>query len=313
MLGTVNFASAVNTGLTSTSIRLASDILAVIATALMGFVSYFEHIRSTRPSMLLNAYLLLLVVLGIICISRTSSRDTYGILLIASTVLAGVVAILEAVPKRRWGSIALYDKSPEESSGLYSIALFAWLNPLIRLGNRKILDTDDLYPLDTRLSANEMSQLFQQNWTNRPPGRSLPGVLLKSLFWPLVQPIPSKIAFVGFSFCQPLFIQKLIKYLESGPDASCDTSTNLILASSCIYAGMAVSSASFAYLNSRALARLRSSLVTAMFHKTVELRATHLDTEVLTLMYVPNSPTSVFKSEGQSRSCDAKNIRPFLN
>lgn len=287
MLGAVNFASALDTGLISTSIRLASDILAVFATVSMGLVSYFEHIRSTRPSMLLNTYLLLLVVLGIIRISRTSSRDTYAVLLIASTVLAGVVAILEAVPKRRWGSIALYDKSPEESSGLYSIAFFAWLNPLIRLGNRKILDTDDLYPLDTRLSANKMSHLFQQNWTERPPGRGLSGVLFRSLFWPLIQPIPSKIAFVGFSFCQPLYIQKLIKYLQSGPDASCDTGTNLILASICIYAGMALSSASFAYLNSRALARLRSCTVTAMFHKTVELKATHLDTEVLTLMYVP--------------------------
>lgn len=238
--------------------------------------------------MLLNAYLLLLVVLGIIRISRTSSRDTHAILLIASTVLAGVVAILEAVPKRRWGSIALNDKSPEESSGLYGIALFVWLNPLIRLGNRKILDTDDLYPLDTRLSATKLSHLFQRNWTERPPGRSLSGVLFRSLFWPLVQPIPSKIAFVGFSFCQPLFIQKLIKYLQSGHESACDTGTNLILASMCIYAGMALSSASFAYLNSRALARLRTCLVTAIFHKTVELKATYLDTEVLTLMYVPN-------------------------
>lgn len=254
--------------------------------------------------MLLNAYLLLLVVLGIICISRTSSRDTYVILLIASTALAGVVAILEAVPKRKWGSIALYDKSPEESSGLYSIAFFAWLNPLIRLGNRKILDTDDLYPLDTRLSANKMSHLFQRNWTERPPDRSLSGVLFRSLFWPLVQPIPSKIAFVAFSFCQPLFIQKLIKYLESGPDAACDSGPNLILASICIYAGMALSSASFAYLNTRALARLRSCLVTAIFHKTVELKATHLDTEVLTLMYVPNSQSLLtVKSGKQSEYC----------
>lgn len=288
MLGAVNLASAVDTGLTSTSIRLVSDILAVVATALLGFVSYFEHTRSKRPSMLLNTYLLLIVALGIIRMSRIESRDTYAILSTTSTGLAGVVAILEAVPKQRWGSIALNEMSPEESSGLYSIAFFAWLNPLIRLGNRKILDTDDLYPLDTRLSANKMSHLFQQDWNGKPAGRSLPGVLLRSLFWPLVQPIPSKIAFVGFSFCQPIFIQKLIKYLESGPASDCDTGTNLILASICIYAGMALSSASFAYLNSRALARLRSCLVTAIFHKTIELKATHLDTEVLTLMYVSN-------------------------
>lgn len=251
----------------------------------MGFVSYFEHIRTTKPSMLLNGYLLIVVALGIIR-TRTAwlDHDEYAILLTTSTVLAGVVAILEAIPKRRWGKIALIDKSPEESSGLYSLALFAWLNRLIHLGNRKILETGDLYPLDTRLSATRMSERFQQNWAQSPPRRSLARVLLKSLFWPLLQPIPSKMAFVGFSFCQPFFIQELIKYLEVEPASDCNKGSKLILACICIYAGLALSSASFAYLNGRALTRLRSCLVTAIFHKTVELKATHLDTEVLTLM-----------------------------
>lgn len=279
MLGVVNIAIAVDTGLVSVIANLE-----VVATVSMGFVSYFEHVRTLRPSMLLNAYILIVVVLGIVRISRTAGPDTYAILFTTSTVLAGVVAILEALPKRRWGSIALDEKSPEESSGLYSIAFFAWLNPLIRLGNRQILDTEDLYPLDTRLSAKTMSGRFQRFWSEAPPGRSLIRVLPKTLFWSLLQPIPSKIAFVGFSFCQPFFIQKLIGYLESGPASDCDTGLKLILASICIYVGMALSSASFAYLNSRALARVRSCLVTAIFHKTVELKAKHLDAEVLTLM-----------------------------
>lgn len=259
----------------------------------MGCVSYFEHVETARPSMLLNAYLLINVALGIIR-TRTAwlsfGYNTYAILFTTSTVLTGLVAILEAVPKRRWGpgSIAIDEKSPEESSGLYSIAFFAWLNPLIRLGSRTILDTDDLYPLDARLSADKVARRFQRSRPKSPHTRSLARVLLKSLYWPLIQPIPSKIAFVGFSFCQPLYIQGLVRYLEATPASDCNTGSGLILACICIYSGMALSGASFAYLNSRWLARLRSCLVTAVFHKTVELKATHLDTEVLTLMQVPS-------------------------
>lgn len=239
--------------------------------------------------MLLCAYLLIDVALRIIR-TRTAwlifGHDAYAILFTTSTVLAGLVAILEAIPKRRWGSIALDDKSPEESSGLYAIAFFSWLNPLIRLGSQKILDIDDLYHLDTRLSADKVSRRFQQTWTESPSGRSLARVLIKSLFWSILQPVPSKIAMVAFSFCQPFFIQALIRYLESNPAPDCNNGSSLILACICIYVGIALSSASFSYLNSRYLSRIRSSLVTALFHKTVELKATHLGTEVLTLMQV---------------------------
>ncbi|CAN8098015.1 unnamed protein product [Discula destructiva] len=308
-LSSISFLGAINvailatvaqqhTSLAPASLRLASATLTVLATLSIGLVSYFEHVRETRPSFLLNACLPIFLVIGIIR-TRTAwllfsgpQHEVYPTLCTAATAVTGLITILEAVPKRRrTGRIALQldDKSPEQSSGLYALTFFTWLNPLIRLGNEKILDTDDLYPLDTRLSADRVSAQFQKYWADdgHAPGsgeRSLWRRLLKSLFRSLLWPIPSRAAMVAFSFCQPFFIQSLIRYLESGSAADCNTGAGLIMASICIYGGIVLSTTSYNYLNSRTQTKLRSSLVTSIFQHTVELKATHLDTSILTLM-----------------------------
>ncbi|KAK7736546.1 hypothetical protein SLS53_006977 [Cytospora paraplurivora] len=66
-------------------------------------------------------------------------------------------------------------KTLEETSGLYGILFMSWLNPLIALGNKKILDTDDLYLLDSELSANSQSIHLEETWssTKLPANKNL--------------------------------------------------------------------------------------------------------------------------------------------
>ncbi|KAK7705808.1 hypothetical protein SLS64_007756 [Diaporthe eres] len=176
--------------------------------------------------------------------------------------------------------------SPEETSGLYSLLFVSWVTPLLRLGNEKILGTDDLCPPDSQLSADIQSGHFQKEL--RDKHRSSRGnlfiILLKSISWSLVGPIPSRLAMVAFSFCQPFFIGKLIRFLESDPLSNRNTGLGLMLASFLIYPGLALSNSTFSWLHSRAVTKARSALVTAIFQKMTELNSTHLDTKILTLM-----------------------------
>jgi ABC-type multidrug transport system fused ATPase/permease subunit len=162
----------------------------------------------------------------------------------------------------------------------------SWVSPLLRLGNKTILDTADLYPLDSQLSASIQSRHFQKEWrkSQHTPKAKLVLILFKSISWSLFQPIPSRLAMVTFSFCQPFFIGRLIRFLESDPLSNRNTGLGLILASLLIYPGLAVSSSNFSWLHSRAVSKARSALVTAIFQKTIELNSTHLDTNILTLM-----------------------------
>lgn len=271
------------------NVRLASAALAIVSAFTMGCMSYFEHMRAPRTSLLLNAYSLVSLILGI---ARTRTmwlvfgHQAHTVLFTTSIGLTAVIAVLEAIPKKHWKTHPSDNLSPEETSGLYSLAFFTWLIPIIRLGNYKILDTEDLYPIDSKLAADVVSEQFQRTWrtTRSPPDKGLLFALLKSLLWSFLGPIPSRLAMVGFAFCQPFFIRALINYLESGPGHNHVTGSSLALTSVFIYVGIALSTSSFYYLNQRANTKVRSALGTAVFQKTVELSSTHLDTSVLTLM-----------------------------
>lgn len=269
--------------------QLASAILAVIASTSMAYLSYLEHHRSLRTSLLLNSYILIITLVNIIR-TRTAwlvhGEQPDYILLTVTTAASATLIILEAIPKNRWLKSTHEGTSPEEASGLYSLLLMLWVTPLLKLGNKKILDTKDLYSLDSQLSADIQSGDFQKQWraTQHSPKRTLLVILLKSISWSLLQPIPSRLAMVAFSFCQPFFIGRLIKFLELDPLSNRNTGLGLILASLLIYPGLALSNSTFLWLHSRAVSKARSALVTTIFQKMTELNSTHLDTNFLTLM-----------------------------
>lgn len=269
--------------------RNTAAALSVLSSIFVGLVSYLEHKRVPRTSLLLNGYLLASLVLAIVR-TRTAwlvvgQGQPYTSFVTTGTALTAVIAILEAVPKTGWPK---KDISPEEKSGLYSLAFFTWLIPLIRLGSRKILDPEDLYQLDSRISAETISRQFQKTWHEQDgrQRRSLVYVLFKSFIWSLVlQPIPIRLAMLAFAVSQPFFMRRLINYLEAGSiHGQTTTASSLLFASILTYGGLALSFSSFAYLNARFLAKIRVALVSAIFQKTIELNTTHLDTSVLTLM-----------------------------
>ncbi|KAL1865057.1 hypothetical protein Daus18300_007404 [Diaporthe australafricana] len=93
---------------------------------------------------------------------------------------------------------------------------------------------------------------------------------------------------MGFSFAQPFFIQRLIRYLQ-GEDVTPNSlernlGYGLIGASFFIYLGIAMSTSLHWYLHFRTITRLRGTLATAIFAKTRELSSHSLDDSVLTLM-----------------------------
>lgn len=270
-------------------IRLISAILSVLVTPIMGYISALSHFKEQRTSFLLNAYLLVALSLGAVR-TRTAwlifGPEAYTILFATGLGLTAIIAVLEAIPKSSSRTVGLRDRSPEETSGLYSLIFMSWLLPLIRLGSKTILDTDDLYLLDSSLSADRLSGKFEKSWeeTKGATRMKLGWALWKSVCWDFLLPVPSRVAFLIFTLCQPSFINGLVSYLDQDHSSDNATGLGLIIASIVIYGGIAVTSSSFYYFYRRALTNVNGSLVTAIFQRTVELHSAQLDTSVLTLM-----------------------------
>jgi ATP-binding cassette subfamily C (CFTR/MRP) protein 1 len=117
-----------------TRATLAAAALGVLDGLALCFLSHSEHIHSTRPSTIINAYLLLTLPFDV-ARARTLwlGRATRPVAA-AFTGTLGVkliIIIAEAVEKRSILLDRYRSASPEATSGIYSRSFFWWLNKYV--------------------------------------------------------------------------------------------------------------------------------------------------------------------------------------
>lgn len=72
-----------------------------------------------------------------------------------------VLLVLEAISKARHLQM---ESTPELTSSIFSRSFFAWLNPLIYMGNRQNLTIEDLYPIDQEISSRVVNARVRREW-----------------------------------------------------------------------------------------------------------------------------------------------------
>ena len=232
-----------------TSIFIAASVLKLVSALLMITLSVVDHSRSPRPSVLLTIYLSLTLLLDatqartLFLSSDGKPELTYSSIFSAAITLKVGILLLEAKQKSPWVRWDEKEHSPEETSGIFSLGVFFWLNKMFQLGNRKLLTIEDLYPLNSAFNAKSLHNEFSMNMDySKPRGDKfgLVKVLVRTLKVPLLLPIPPRLAMLGFTFCQPLFMEKLLNYL-SQPELDANVGYGFIGASLLIYLGIAIS------------------------------------------------------------------------
>jgi hypothetical protein len=241
-----------------TSIFIASSVLKLVSTLFMIVVSLVDHSKSPRPSMLLNSYLFLTLLLDasqartFFLQSGDKPELTYSSIFCASIAFKVGILLLEAQRKSKWVNWDEKEHSPEETSGIFSLGVFFWLNDIFLDGWKKVLTIKDLYPLDSSLSAESLHAKFLENmdYSKLKGDRvGLVKVLCRTLTIPLLLPIPPRLALLGFTFAQPFFIEKLLNYLTES-EADPNIGYGLIGASLLIYLGIGISTALCWYVQS---------------------------------------------------------------
>jgi hypothetical protein len=238
-----------------TGMFMASSVLKLVSALFMITLSVVDHSRSPRPSMLLSSYLFLTLLLDaaqtrtLFLSSDDNPQLTYSSMFSAALALKAAILLLEARQKSKWLSWDEQEHSPEETSGVFSLGMFFWLNRMFVEGYSKILEIKDLYPLDRSLNGESLHDDFSRNmdYSNLKGNKyGLLKVLIRTLKVPLLLPIPPRLALLGFTFCQPLFIERLLDHL-SQPEIDANVGYGFIGASILIYSGIAVSTALYWY------------------------------------------------------------------
>lgn len=237
---------------------IAASALKVPVALLMATTSVLDHSRSPRPSVLLSVYLLATLFFDAIqartlfLLSRNNAEIIYSSTFTAAVAVKLVILVLEAQHKSAWIRWNKSEHSPEESSGIYSLGVYWWLNEMFRTGFSKILGMDDLYPLDVAMKSTPLHDTFR----NKSHGHKLEGdkyglakLLARTLTLPLLLTVLPRVAILALSISQPLFLERLTIYLStSHPNES--EGYALIFACFLIYIGQAIAYAFYQYVQS---------------------------------------------------------------
>ena len=276
---------------TKTMASVADAILNSVGALALAILSFVEHERSLRPSLVIQFYLSLSLLLDAARVRTLWLQSYNGAVATVTTVsftIKFLLLIFEAVEKRsvlrpKWNST-----SPEATSGLFSRSVFWWLNGLFQTGFKRSLYMEDLLPLDKHLTCGYLYDRLQTAWANVPTKapRSLLFLFFGRLRWRLLSVVPPRLGLIAFNFCQPFLIQRAISFSSrSKSEDPNDVGYGLIGAYFLVYTGIAVTTGQYQHLTYRAITMARGGLVSMMFAKTSSLKANAADPATsLTLM-----------------------------
>lgn len=150
-----------------TRLSIASAAVNVLVALGLALLSHVEHVKSIRPSFIINFYLLASLIFDVARV-RTQwllrVNDTVAAVLTTSVAVKLVMLVLEAVEKRRILLATYHDLSPEITSGVFGRGLFWWLNSLLVNGFKKILSVNDLFPINEKLASDRLCEDLQARW-----------------------------------------------------------------------------------------------------------------------------------------------------
>jgi ATP-binding cassette, subfamily C (CFTR/MRP), member 1 len=275
------------------SLRTRATITASALTLLdalgLCLLSHSEHIHSVRPSVIINVYLLLTLPFDA-ARARTlwigGATKSVAAVFTSSLGIKIMVLITEAIEKRGILLHQYQDSSPEVTSGIYSRSFFWWLNKLMTTGFRRVIQNEDLYPVDEEMSSAFLRDQGHKVWrtSNHHQPRALLWSTLKATRASLAYCIFPRICLIGFRYAQPFLLSRTVNFANS-PEQPDSVGWGLTAAFGLIFVGLAVTNGLYQHMSYRFITTVRGTLVTMIYAKTVDLSITALDeSAAVTLM-----------------------------
>ena len=277
--------------LTRTKASIPNAAINVVGTMSLGLISYVEHQRTIRPSLMINGYLVLSIGFDAAA-TRTLWLQGYNNAIAAVTsismALRCVLLVAESIRKESILRAEWKGESPEATSGLIGKVFFGWLNRLFMAGYSRSLSLEDLFPLDKHLTSDYLYHMLSKAWIaldNQAP-KSLFLLVVSRIKWHVLSAFPPRLGLIAFTFCQPFLITRAIELSqESVTPASSNDGYGLIGAYLIVYVGIAITSGQYQHLTYRAITMARGGLISMMFAKTSSLESNAVDSaQALTLM-----------------------------
>lgn len=144
---------------------ISEAVVGVLEVTAIFALSYFEHIRSIKPPLLLSGYLFLTLILDI-APARTywirQDINAVAAVFTISRVAKAILLVLEETPKRL--KVRGKDVPREMREGIISRSTFWWLNSLFFRGARSLLQVDHIGAIEEKFGSERLLHQLEKAW-----------------------------------------------------------------------------------------------------------------------------------------------------
>ncbi|KAJ3498540.1 hypothetical protein NLG97_g1033 [Lecanicillium saksenae] len=270
----------------------AAAIMTSISAGCMAIMAVVGHIFFLRAPSFLS---LALTVTMIFDIGTTwtyfhrNGLESIARLHVPLPVIKLILIGLEEVSKRSLvRSEALRASLGQEAlAGFWNRSLLLWVNPLLAFGFREELTMNILPGLGPHLEAEFLYQHFKPRWqkTNNVSKFALVKACVYTVPWPFLYIILPRLLSIGFNFAQPFLLQDVVSAVAADTEPPTDVMRGLILATTAIYVGKAISTSWYTHLRNQIMMSVRAILISAIYNKSLNLPADELsNAAAITLM-----------------------------
>ncbi|CAI5445243.1 unnamed protein product [Caenorhabditis angaria] len=166
---------------------------------------------------------LVLTILKLVQILITFFESSFDLGDLTELTLLMAESTLLAISKRRETEKFILErpKSPEEKASFISRVFFSWLTYLIRIGAKRPLENEDLYPLNRKGNSEYLKKRWDEEWKNEREECSKTQKV-PSIVWPFVR-IHKKEIFCAtiaraladtIHYLNPILLKQLIDYVS---------------------------------------------------------------------------------------------------
>lgn len=232
----------------NTRSRLTIPAISVelLTIASLAVLSFLQHSRSPCPSVVVQFFLLITLLLDTARLRSTwliSDRNAVAVLKAAVFVTKALLLVVESLRKTRHFVIQGVDLiSPEGNAGIFARTMMLWLIPLFLRGYRQKLTAADLHRLDDGLDSRKVSDALEDAWSHIRTARRrrLALALARAFAGSLALVHVPRLALVAFALTQPLLITAALTYVQDHASMSIKYGQALIGAFALNYLAIAV-------------------------------------------------------------------------
>ncbi|KAI5259336.1 P-loop containing nucleoside triphosphate hydrolase protein [Aureobasidium subglaciale] len=259
------------------SAEIPAEVFSLLASLVAAILSQWEHLRSIRPSALLQLYLMVALVVQAVHLRSLWLRNNDTIMRglgLGQIVACALFLAVESVSKE---SILLQrqKRSPQDTNDMFSQRLFWWLNSMFRRGYTSVLAPTDLDKMDEDLSSTDPQRRFRLEWrkhSTKNPKVSLLRIILGAIGYDMLFPIIPRLLLLAVQFSQPYLILRFISYIDNPNEGGTEEGILLVIATALVYVAIATFQSWYWQAVVRFQTKLRGCLISQIHDKALRSR-----------------------------------------